>query len=182
MSNIDIKKLKVAKKYSDALFENAQDSNKVQDTLNELNSIATILGESPDLNSFLVNPVISINDKLEVVVQVMASTVSDTVLNFIKLLIENSRFDAFQAVIFEYQNRVDEVNNVLKVDVISAVKLDEHMKTKLIEKLQYKTSKNVILNYSIKPEIIAGLIIKVNDKTIDTSLKTKLGGIKRQLI
>lgn len=143
--------------------------------------MATLIS-SPDLKAFLENPIVSRLDKNDVIRQVFVNNVSNVVFNFLVLLVENNRFNILETVVAEYSNKMNKINNIVKAKVISAVELAESMKSRLIEKLEYKISKKVIANYEIKPEIIAGLVIEINDKTIDTSLKTKLNSIKKQLI
>lgn len=182
MSVIDLKQIKIAKKYAEALLSIATDNGQVRDVFNELKSIETILIQSKDLTEFLSNPVISIADKLDVVNQIFNTNFSQTVINFLKLLVENSRFNIFNEVLSVYSDKLDELDNITKVKVVSAIEINDFIKARLIEKLEYKLSKKVVIDYRINPEIIAGLIIEVNDKTIDTSIKTKLNSIKKQLI
>lgn len=182
MANIDVKQIRIAKRYSEALFETALETNELQKVCDELGFIQETLLASVDLKEFLENPVITNADKKDVINKIFTGKVCTIVLNFLILLVDNSRFNIFDSVLSEYLNRMDKVNNIVKAKVVSAVELEEVAKTRLIEKLERKISKKVVANYEIKPEIIAGLIIEINDKTIDTSLKTKLNSIKKQLI
>lgn len=182
MANIDVKQIGIAKRYSEALVDSATETNELQKVYEELKFVQETLSNSSDLKVFLENPIINRPDKKDVINQVFANNLSNVVLNFLLLLVENNRFNIFESVVIEYSNKMNQINNIVKANVVSAVELDETTKSRLIEKLEYKISKKVLANYEIKPEIIAGLIIEINDKTIDTSLKTKLNSIKKQLI
>ncbi len=182
MANIDVKQIKVAKRYAEALFENSNVSNKLQLVFDNLKLIESVLNENSELKSFLENPVISHSDKKDVISEIFNEHVDESVKNLLFLLIDNNRFDLFFGVLIAYSNKLDETNNILKVKVISAVEVSEELKNALVQKLENKVSKKVVPEYEIKPEIIAGLIIEVSDKTIDTSLKTKLNNLKKQLI
>lgn len=182
MANIDVKQIKIAKRYAEALFENSNISNKLQLVFDNLKLIESVLNENFELKSFLENPVISHSDKKDVISEIFNEHVDESVKNLLFLLIDNNRFDLFFGVVIAYSNKLDETNNILKVKVISAVEVSEELKNALVQKLENKVSKKVVPEYEIKPEIIAGLIIEVSDKTIDTSLKTKLNNLKKQLI
>lgn len=182
MSNIDVKQIRIAKRYGDALLESAQDSNTLQNVFENLKFVENTLETSADLKNFLENPIISHKDKKDVINEVFKASVNDIVLSFLNLLIDNNRFNLLESSIAAYSDKLDEINNVVKVKVLSAVQLSDDMKNKLVEKLEQKVSKKVIANYELKPEIIAGLVIEINDKTVDTSLKTKLNSLKKQLI
>ena len=71
--------------------------------------------------------------------------------------------------------------NVVKVGVVSAVEIDEDLKNKLQNKLEKKLNKSVKFDFEINPEIIAGLVLKIQDKTIDGSLAARLEGFKKSL-
>ena len=73
------------------------------------------------------------------------------------------------------------LNNIVKPQIISAVELNEEQKNRIINKLQTKLSKIIQPEYEIKPDIIGGLIIEIDDRTIDCSLKTKFDNMKKQL-
>lgn len=182
MANIDVKQIRIAKRYADALVESAKDSNLLQKVFDDLKLVESTLTTSTELKEFLEKPVISHDDKKDVIAQVFKNSVSEATLNFLLLLVDNNRFNLFEATVVEYSDRLDEINNIVKVKVVSAVDLNEDMKNKLIQKLEQKVSKKVVADYVLKPEIIAGLVIEINDKTIDTSLKTKLNNMKKQLI
>ena len=182
MTNIDVKQIRIAKRYSEALIDSAIATNEVQKIYDELLFVNSTLKSSTDLKLFLENPVITHQDKIDVINQIFVSHLSTPVVNFLMLLIENNRFDAFDSIVTQYSSKMDEINNVLKAKIVSAVELNEEIKNRLIEKLEAKTAKKVIADYEINTDIIAGIIIEINDKTIDTSLKTKLNSIKKQLI
>ena len=54
-------------------------------------------------------------------------------------------------------------------------------KNRIVEKLQNKMSKTIIPEYQVNPDIIGGLIIEIEDKTVDCSLKTKFENMQKQL-
>lgn len=182
MANVDLKQVRIAKRYADALFSSAKDSEEIQKVFDDLKLVESTIVSSAELKDFLEKPVISHNDKKDVIIQVFKAFIADTALNFLLLLVDNNRFNLFESAVSEYSNKLDEINNITKVRIISAVDLNDDMKSKLIQKLEQKVSKKVVAEYELKPEIIAGLVIEINDKTVDTSLKTKLSNLKKQLI
>lgn len=182
MANIDVKQIKIARRYAEALIETSSASNKLQSVFENLKLIESVLNENAELKSFLENPVISHSDKKDVIVVIFNENVDDSVQNLLFLLIDNNRFNLFEGVVVAFSDKLNEINNILKVKIISAVEVSEELKNTLVQKLENKISKKVVPEYEINPEIIAGLIIEVNDKTIDTSLKTKLNNLRKQLI
>lgn len=182
MSNVDVKQIRIGKRYSDALVASALDADVLQKVFDDLKFVESTIQSSIELKEFLEKPVISHNDKKDVIVQIFKDSISEMALNFLLLLVDNNRFNLFESAVVEYSNRLDEINNIVKVKVISAIELNDDMKNKLVQKLEQKISKKIVASYDLRPEIIAGLVIEINDKTVDTSLKTKLNNLKKQLI
>ena len=71
-------------------------------------------------------------------------------------------------------NNINDVNNIKLVDVTSAVELSEDQKQRVVEKLQAKLNKKIIANWLQDEDIIGGLIIKIDDNVINSSLKNRL--------
>ena len=102
-------------------------------------------------------------------------------MNFLFTLVDRNKFNLIDTILYCYENSLNDAKNILKVNVISAVEIDNDLKENLKSKLETKLRKAVVLDYEIKPEIIAGLILKIKDKTIDGSMAHKLQEMKKQL-
>ena len=177
MSIFNSKQLKIAKRYAAALCE--LDNRDV--ILAELQEVASVFSQSSDLKSFLISPVITTDDKKNVIEEVFAS-LSQSTKNFLFLLADKNRIDFFDSILEQFRVELDELNNVKRIEVYSAVELTEEEKTKIKEKLQIKLSCEIVPDYKIEENIMAGLVIKIKDKVIDLSLQTKFEDMKRQLI
>lgn len=167
-----------AKRYSDALLDLSQDSDKIR---KELEEIVDTLSSSQDLKDFMSNPVISIEDKKSVIEKIFAGKIDKTLLNFLKLLVDKDRFNLIDEILESYSKDVDKQKNIQKVSVISAIELDEELKSKLINKLAQKLNKNIELETQLDKDIIAGLVIKTEDNVIDMSLKHKFEEMKKEI-
>ena len=102
--------------------------------------------------------------------------------DFLKILIEKKRFKELEGIVAAYQEELDKINNLQRVEVISAVELDDNSKQRIIEKLQKRLQKNVIAQWQTDEEIIGGLVVKINDDVIDSSLKNKLENLSKNII
>ncbi len=96
-------------------------------------------------------------------------------------MVDINRFDTFREILEAYNISLDDINNISRVNVISAVKMPNEAQTKLKNKLETKLKKNVILDLDIDPSIIAGLIIKLGDNVIDMSLRHKLEDLSKNI-
>ncbi len=173
----------VSKRYAKALIE-LQNAGIIssEDILNDLKTISDTLKISQDLNEVLSNPVVGIDDKKDIVEQIFSNKISATVKNFVKVLIDKSRFSAFKYIVLAYEQELDLIKGLERVNVVSAIEMKQEAKERLQRKLEEKLKKSVIINFEQDPEIIAGLIIKIGDSVIDNSLRHKIDNLSKEMI
>lgn len=173
----------IAQRYADALVQIAKDGKLTFEKINEdLNLIKNILGQSKDLNEVLINPIVSIEDKKEIIDRVFSDEVDVLIINFLKLLTDKNKFSIFADVLEAYSKFVDNINNIKRISVTSAVTMPEDAKNRLKQKLEEKLKANVVLDLNINKDIIAGLVIKIDDNVLDMSLKHKLEDLSKSII
>lgn len=176
------KNILIAQRYADALTQSAQEGKLTFDKISaDLNLIKETLISSKDLAQALINPVISPESKKEIIEKVFAGDVDTLIINFLKILVDKGRFDAFDEIIEAYNKSLDNINNISRIKVTSAVAMTDEAKKKLINKLEEKLNKKVILDLNINADIIAGLVIEIGDNIIDTSLKHKLEDLSKSI-
>lgn len=181
MKNIQISL--TAKNYADALVKLGQDNViSYDDILNNLEIISEICSKSKDLTDVLENPAISDETKFSIIDEVFTKSVNEKIRDFLKILIEKKRFKELEGIVAAYQEELDKINNLQRVEVISAIELDDNSKQKIIDKLQNRLQKNVIAQWQTDEEIIGGLVVKINDDVIDSSLKNKLENLSKNII
>lgn len=164
-----------SKNYAKALAGLAEDKLMSYEDINkDLDIISKIIESSPDLEKVLENITISNDAKTKIIDEVFKNQVNDKVINFLKILIDKNKFNHFNSIKSAFKKILDEVNNIKRVEVISAITLTDTHKSKITEKLKNKLGKDIIANWVEQPEIIGGLIIKIEDDVIDSSLKNKL--------
>lgn len=147
--------------------------------LSGLNAVSNIINSSKDFVFVMENPTISQETKFEIIDEVFKNELDEKVLNFLKILVEKNRFKEFDQIYQAYTNEVDKINNLKRVEVISAVQLSKEQKQKTKERLQTRLQKNVEINWTLDKEIIGGLVIKIDDNIIDSSLKNKLDKLSK---
>ena len=91
-------------------------------------------------------------------------------------------FYELNQIVEAYSYEVDEIHNVKRVEVVSAVEISDDRKQRLVEKLQNKLQKTVIPNWNVDIDIIGGLIIRIGDDVVDNSLRNKLENLSKNII
>lgn len=168
-----------SKNYAKALAEIAQDKVMSYDDIKrDLDITESILESSNELKSILENTTISNTIKTDIVNEVFKNQINEKIINFLKILINKSKFNEFSEIKNEFEKILDDVNNIKRVEVVSAVPLTDEHKSRITEKLKNKLGKEVIPNWFEQPEIMGGLVIKIEDDVIDSSIKKKLENLE----
>ncbi|MBQ9245011.1 MAG: ATP synthase F1 subunit delta [Candidatus Gastranaerophilales bacterium] len=175
--------LSIAKRYAKSLIEIMLESDNTQAEIREdLNNVKEILKNSPDLNSAMTNPVVSAYDKEQIISSVFERDTKETTRNFLKLLVEKNRFNLIFQIIDTFNEMLNKINNIVKVQVTGAIELEDNTKEEIQNKLKEKLNKEIDISYKVDNSIIAGLIYKIEDDVLDTSFLHKLEELKKELI
>lgn len=167
---------KTAKIYANALI----DENSTNHIKN-LEIVQQVFAENKDLENLLTNPTISNTQKTIILDEIFKTHISKEILNYIKILTENNHITEIKDIIEIIKTQIDENNGIKAVTITSAIKLTKSQQKEITEVIENKLNKKIKPNWQIKEDIIAGLVVKIDDDIIDTSIKTKLDKIKGYL-
>lgn len=173
----------IATRYAKSLFE-LNEQNKLDNSVvwQNLENIKIILESSKELYEALVNPIISAGDKEAVIDSIFEKDTDETMRNFLKLLVRKNRFNLIFDVVKIYNSLLDKLNNISKVEVVSAIELNDEYKNQIKEKLAQVLNKEIIVSYDVNNSILAGLVYKMGDDVFDTSLAGKIDRFKNAII
>lgn len=175
--NIDIKNIKTAKRYALALAQSAADN--IDEIDSDLNLISESIFDCEDLKTFFLHPIVGLKDKKETIEETFKGKINDKTLSFVQTLLDEGRFGIFRTICELFKDEKDRIKNMQRVQIVSAVELDEKEKEKLEKKLSQKLNKEIIPNYDCDSDIIAGIVVKLDDKIIDLSLRAKFNELKK---
>ncbi|MGN1124741.1 MAG: ATP synthase F1 subunit delta [Candidatus Gastranaerophilaceae bacterium] len=177
------KNLLIAERYAQSLIDFGNEGKLSFMTITtDLVNIQTILSKSSDLFDVLTNPLVSVENKLDVISAVFSNEIDTLLVNFLKILVERDRFAIISDIIAVYNTLLDKVNDVARIEVISAVELNENEKTRIYDKLVEKIHKQISVKYNIDKSVIAGLVFKMGDDLFDMSVSRKLENLKKAVI
>lgn len=166
---------KVALPYAEALLEAAQAQNSIETTNKDLSLINTLLSGSLELQVFLDNPLVKPEVKKSVLNDLLVNQVNSFVLKFLLVLVDRRRINLLKNVIEKYLELSYALDSITLAEVRTSIAFTEEQKTKLVQQIKQLTgSKEVRLVITIEPELIAGFIVQIGSKVIDTSLAGKL--------
>ena len=175
----------VSKTYGEALYELAMESGegKAGELMEEIRCVEEILKQNPQFDKFMRHPGIPKQEKLEAVENVFKGRVSDELAGLLEIVVSKERYGDLTAIFEYFIGRVKEHQRIGVAHVTTAVELSGEQRNaveaKLLETSGYKKME---MHYSVDTSIIGGMIIRINDRVVDSSIRTKLDGLTKQLL
>lgn len=173
----------VSNTYGQALFELAVEEGKEELFLEEVGTLKEILSENPDFNRLMNHPKILKEEKLKVLNQVFRGRISDELAGFLHLIVNKDRYDEIDGILDYYIDEIKKLKGIGIAYVTTAVALSEAKQKEVEEKLLSTTSyKQMEMHFQVDEELIGGMIIRIGDRVVDSSIQTKLFELRRQLL
>ena len=169
-----------AGKYGQALFDLATELGCTAELLDDMRAIKSAIADEPQILEILGSPAVTAQDKRDFVKEAFGDT-QEILLNTLYLLCDMGEMKAFPQVLQAYSDRYDDANNICRVRLVSAVEMSDEQCGRLLVQLERSTGMSVVLEKTVDPDIIGGLVLDFPDRRIDTSLKTRLRAMQEVL-
>jgi F-type H+-transporting ATPase subunit delta len=128
----------------------------------------------------LKNPIIGPDKKNNILNAVFADRLDLLILSFFKIVITKGRSEILYAIAKEFVNEYNVHKNIVRATITSAVPLNEENRRKIESTVAHVTKGEVILLEKVDPKLIAGFVLKVGDKQVDTSVFSQLQKLRKE--
>lgn len=164
-----------ARRYARALMDIGIEKGVYRRYVKELAEVQEMIQKVPMLKATLLNLSFSSHARGKLLQRVLEGMgLSKEVVNFISLLVERDRLQQLPMIVQHYHTLIDEVEGQVRASVHSVIPLDDDQMAKLKGGLQNALGKKVVLEKKVDTELIGGILVKVNNILIDSSMRTQL--------
>ena len=171
----------ISKEYGTALFMLACEEKAQRAYAEALAIVKETFLANPSYEEMLSSPSIPLGERLLAIEAAFGEAVPTHVLSYVKLLCEKGRVSCLMESIEAYAALLAASERVFEAHVTSAVTLTEEEKEKLIDRLEKKYKGRVRAEYTVDASLLGGLIVEVDGKVFDGSLRHRLGEVKEYL-
>ncbi len=172
----------VSKTYGDALFAVALEEGRMDEFFEAAKAVADILRTNEDFGKLMNHPKIMKEDKVKIVEETFGNQIPKEVIGIMVLMITKGRASEMLTVFDYFIALVKEEKKIGKADVTTAVELSKVQKEKVEKKLLETTKyKSFEMNYAVDESLIGGMVIRIGDRVVDSSIKTKIYNLSREL-
>lgn len=161
--------------YAKALIGAAENSGVVEQVLDEFQAFqADLLDQIPGFEAFLASPRVPPQTQIDLLDRTLASQVSETFLNFLKVVVRHRRGDCLRAMLPAAIKLYNERCDCVDVLVTTAAELDESDQLAIADRLEAMLGRRINMNLEIDQQLLGGLVIRVGDTVFDGSLSGRL--------
>jgi len=173
---------KISRRYAKALLSLGREDGQYEDYGRNLQEFGQFCSANREFFQVVSSQIFSVEERKKILDLVLEkSPFSDTLKNFLRLLLDKNRIGALEEIADYYSRLTDEISNVTRAEVITARALkNEHM-DKLQQALTKLTSKKVKMDVKEDESLIGGLIVRIGDLVLDGSVMAQLKGLKESL-
>ena len=172
----------VARNYADTLLTLAQRQNAVEEFGRALEEVVEILNTEPQVRRFLESPTINRDAKKRALQGSFAGRVPELFLRFLLVVTEKGREALLPEIAAAYRDLVDEMLDRVRARVTLAEPADAELQREIRVFLERRLGKTVLPEFSVDPEMLGGVVIRVEDQIIDGSLRRRFSELRRRLL
>lgn len=171
--------VQVGKRYAQAAFELALDGGgDLARWRSDLNDMAQVLAES-QVAPLLNDSRIALDRRQAMVDRVLE--VQPLIRNLAKVLIARGRAVDARAVADAFNRLADEHEGLAHAQVTTAVDLSPAQVADIERRLGSALGKRVQARTAVDPALLGGVVVRVGDKLVDGSVRTRLRQLRREL-
>ena len=167
--------------YGQSLYELAKDESLSTLIGEQLAVLQASFHQEPDFIRLLSSPNLTKAERCQVLDDSFRGSVHPYLLNFLKILTEKSYMRHFDDCCKAFTDRYDQDNGILRVSAVTAVALSPEQETKLTEKLQKTTGKQIILHSRIDPAVLGGIRLDYDGQRLDDTVSHRMDAIRELL-
>jgi F-type H+-transporting ATPase subunit delta len=170
----------IAQVYARSLFEVAKERGTLDEVREQLGQFADALDQNRELATFFFSPYFSTKEKEEALDGLLEDA-DPTLVNLLKVLIENHRMPAIFRIRRELDRLWEEEHKLLPVQITSAVPLDDATVERVGREIGEQTGREVELTTNVDPDVLGGIVLRVGNQILDASIRNRLDQLRRQV-
>ena len=174
----------ISKRWAKALMELVQEDEGISgdDVLRDLKAVSETIDASGELADVINNPSVSTEEKQIVLCKLFQESIMPVVYNFIFALNLRKRVGLISDIAVEFEKELDRVNNIKHVNITSAIELSDDRKEEIKNKIASKLKSDIVVDWGVDTDIIAGLIFNIDEIVVDNSVRHKLEDLSNNIM
>ena len=163
----------LARPYANAAFDLARSNDRL-DRWSRMLAVLSATSATPEARSLIGSPGLPSEAKAHRLIDIVRDELDDGGRRFVLVLADNKRLELLPEIAEQFEARKAEAEQVLDVEIASAVALSEAQMEGYAEALQRRFSQEVNVTTAVDPGLVGGAVIRAGDTVIDGSVRGRL--------
>ncbi len=173
----------ISRRYAKAIFDLAVEKNLLSEVTAQMEQLLALWKENAELRGALTSPTVPMRTRKAVVSSIAAKAgLIEMVREFLLLLVRKGRMESLELIVLTLKAMADRKGGVVRGTLVSAFPLDPPQVDYIQGSLEKKIGKKIILKREVDPGLIGGIVIKIEDKVIDGSVRSALMSMRKTLV
>lgn len=172
----------IARNYAEALLELARKAGDLHAWGRMIDDVANAMERDERLRRFLEAPQVSADQKNAVLEKAYEDRAPRLFLRYLQRVVENRRQMLIPVIATEYRDLVDEVEGRVHAQVTLAHPVGDEERATIARHLSHTLGKPVVPQIRINPNILGGVIVRIEDRVMDGSVRRRLGVLRGRML
>jgi F-type H+-transporting ATPase subunit delta len=169
-------------RYAKAFFSLAKEKKMLETLKTDIQKVFNVCIHSSDFVLLLESPVVQTSKKAELISEIFKGEINALTLKFLLLIIQNRREVYIPGICRNFLELTRKDQNIKSAVLVTASEIKSKTIDKIRTLLEKELNAKLELSCRVEPEIIGGLILRIDDKQYDSSVSTQLRKIKQNLL
>ena len=169
-------------RYAKAFFLTAKEKNLLQQSKADIESVFEVCNTSQDFILLLESPVVKSSKKASIIKQIFENAVQEITLNFLLLIVNNKREVHIPGICRNFLDLTRKDQNIKSAVLTTATEVSADTIKKVQKLLAKELDASIEISTLVKPDILGGLILRLEDNQYDASVATQLKKVKQNLL
>jgi F-type H+-transporting ATPase subunit delta len=168
--------------YARSLLELAEERNQMQQMDDELRALRDVIEANPTFRAFLRDPGVGEQERADTLKRVFGGKLSPLVMNFLGVVNAHGRMGKIEEIARAYDELLDERLGKIEVDVTVAQRLGPDQLEQVRRSVSAALKKDAVVHQYVDESMIGGIVLRVQDRLIDASVRAQLEGMRRRML
>ncbi len=172
-----------SERYALALLEIGKENSSLKSISKDVEKLIIIYSKSKDFENIIKNPTYSKIDQIKIIRKLSELIkFSETVLNFLLLLIEKRRIFYLFNILNSFNKLLNKERGEIQATLISAQSLRDEEIQKVSDELSKSINKKIKFKFQIDKDLIGGVKVQLGSLMVDTSIRNKLKKFEQMML
>jgi F-type H+-transporting ATPase subunit delta len=169
-----MKETVLATRYARALFDFAKEQDFLEPVRDDMDTIIKVCEANRDFFLLLRSPIIKSDRKISIIQEIFGSVLREVTLSYLRIITQKHREAHIAGIARQYIVLYNEHKGVKVAHLISAAKVDDELRTKILSYLRKQTNAKIELVEEVDEKLIGGFILRFDGKQYDASIAKKI--------